>query len=346
MRWGYLAFVAAAWSVVATARADTGPDTGLVDARRALDKLDYAKATTALASALASGAYGHDELAEIYRLRGVVASTLGDKAGAVAAFERLLALDPQATLSSGTSPKITRPFAEATAYFKAHKPLQVTTETASAPPSVTVVVVSDALNMVAGSRAIVAADGKREETRTAPGAARMKLELPAGKRLELRMAVLDEHGNRLIELGSASAPIVITTDVAPPPEVVVVAKPVPPVVVVTPAPHHAIVARWWLWGSVAVGFAAGGTYFGLQARQAGKDLDALNASSRAHDFGEAQAALSRGQRDALISNLGFGIAAGTAVVSAILFATGREHPLPVAPVAMHGGGGVTLEVEF
>jgi hypothetical protein len=331
VRLGCFALVAALWS-------SAYADTGLADARRAIDKLDYQKAQSALGDALASGAYGHDELAEIYRLRGIVASTLGDKAAAIAAFERLLALDPNATLPAGTSPKITRPFAEA-----GRHPLQVTTETATSPPSVTVVIVSDSLGMVSGARAIVVADGKAEETRTAQGSGRMTLAMPAGKRLEVRVAVLDEHGNRLAELGSASAPIVIErveTVVAPPPK---------PVVVVAPPPleHHSIVTRWWLWGTATVVFAAGGTIFGLAARSAGHDLEALNADSKNHTFGEAQSTLSRGQRDALISNLGFGVAAATAIVAGIMFARGGdEHPLPIVPVVAHGGGGVSLEVPF
>ena len=317
-------------------------DTGLGDARRAIEKLDYTKASTALADALSSGAYGHDELAEIYRLRGVVAATLGDKAGAIAAFQRLLALDPTATLPAGTSPKITRPFAEA---GRDPHPLQITTETASAPPVVTVVVVSDSLKLVSGARAIVVADGRPEETRSAPGAARMSLALPRGKRLEVRVAVLDEHGNRLVELGSASAPIVIEHAEEP-----VVIAPKPPIVAVVPrpvAPHdeHSLISRWWLWGTVAVAFGATGVVFGVAARGAGHDLEALNANSSAHDFSEAQAALSRGQRDALFANLGFGVAAASAVVAGILFARGREQPV-LAPMAARGGAGVTLEVPF
>ncbi len=316
-------------------------DSGLGDARRAIEKLDYTKASTALADALSSGAYGHDELAEIYRLRGVVAATLGDTAGAIAAFRRLLALDPGATLSAGTSPKITRPFAEA---GKDSHPLQITTETASSPPSVTVVVVSDTLGMVSGARAIVVADGHAEDTVTAPGAARMSLALPHGKRLEVRVAVLDDHGNRLVELGSASAPIVIEHAEVP---VAVVAKPPVVVVVAPPPPHeqHSIISRWWLWGSVAVAFGATGAIFGVGARNAGHELDALEATSSSHDFSQAQAVLSRGQRDALIANLGIGAAAASAIVAGILFARGREQPV-VAPVITPGGAGVTLEASF
>ncbi len=338
MRWGGLAVVAAL-SLGGHAYADNG----LPDARRAIDKLDYSKASAQLAAALASGEYGHDKLAEIYRLRGIVASTLGDKAGAIAAFQRLLALEPGATLPAGTSPKITRPFAEA---GKDHHALQVTTETGSSPPSVTVVVVSDPLAMVAGARAIVVADGRPEETRTAHGTAgRMTLALPAGKRLEVRVAVLDDHGNRLVELGSASAPIVIerveALVVVEKPHALPIAKPI-----ARDDDHRSIVTRWWLWGSVSVGFATGGTLFGLAARKAGRDLGALNATSSAHDFGEAQAVLSRGQRDALFANIGFGCAAATAIVAGFLFARGREHPLPLAPMAAPSGGGVTLEVPF
>jgi len=206
--------VSLAFALALAAPADAAP---LDDAKAAVEASDYLKAKAALAEALASGANGREELAEIYRLSGIVAGALGDAKAATAAFQRALVLSPKVALPPGTSPKIGRPFAAAQELAKkAGGPLEIRSETAAEPPSVTVIVVADPLHMIARVRATVVVDGKPEQSFERPGSELTTIELPAGARLDVRVAVIDEKGNRLAELGSREVPIVIVGKAPPP----------------------------------------------------------------------------------------------------------------------------------
>jgi hypothetical protein len=320
--------------------------TPLDDAKAAVEASDYLKAKAALAEALASGTNGRDDLAEIYRLSGIVAGALGDPKGATAAFHRALALSPSVALPRGTSPKIGRPFAQAQDLAKkAGGPLEIKSETQADPPAVTVIVAADPLQMIARVRATVVVDGKPEQSFDRPAAERTMIELPVGARLDVRVAALDEKGNRLAELGSRDVPIVIIGKAPPPPPPVVVApikKPPPPR---TPRPLY---MKWWLVGGVAVVFGAAGTYFGIDAVLAKRELDDLNRHSAEHDFSEAQDIESRARRSVLFTNIGYGAAGALAVTAAVLYLTEprarRGERLTVAPV--RGGGALVLGGRF
>jgi hypothetical protein len=87
----------------------------------------------------------------------------------------------------------------------------------------------DPFMMIAKARVYVRADGGKEEMLESAGEKKIKVELPKGKRLDLRVQALDEHGNRVAELGTTDVPIVITTN-----EVVVANA--PPTPTATPKP--------------------------------------------------------------------------------------------------------------
>jgi hypothetical protein len=324
---------------IRSAQAD-GP---LAQAQAAIDQSDYPGAKSAVDSAITSGALGPEELADAYRLRGIVAGALGDAAAATDAFERLLALSPKATLPQGTSPKITKPFASAVAYFKTHEPLKAKAETS--PASVTLVVASDPLAMIAKVRVWASVDGKRETS--IDGAGGNAIALPHGKRVDLRVAGLDDHGNRVVELGTSDAPLVVVG-----PEDKPVERHVTPTAPRAPAPVHdrAWYARWWLWGGVTVAIAGTSLYFGYATYQAKQDLVSIEATSEQHTFDEAKQVEDRGHRDALIANIGFGVAGAAALATAILYLT-RPHPSEermtrVTPTPLRGGAGLALEVPF
>src|SRR3954462_2035736 len=102
-------------------------------ARHDVESSDYLAARGALVSALDAGSASPEDLAEIYKLSGIVEGALGKDAEATASFARWLAIDPKGTLPPGTSPKITRPFDAAA---KKTDALKVKVETEAAPPSV------------------------------------------------------------------------------------------------------------------------------------------------------------------------------------------------------------------
>ncbi len=320
----------------------------LDDAKLAVEASDYLKARGALTEALASGAHGRDELAEIYRLGGVVAGALGEPKAATEAFQRALALSPKIALPAGTSPKIARPFAAAQNLAKGSAPLEIRSETAAEPPSVTVIVAGDPLAMIARVRVAVIADGGPEQTLEEPAAERVTVALPAGARLDVRIAALDPHGNRLAELGSREVPIVVLGK-APPPGGGAVVKALPPPPPPPPRAPRPLYLRWWTWAAGAVVFGAAGTYFGVDAVLAKRELDDLNRHSVEHTFDEAKDVEGRARRGVLFANIGWGAAGVLAVGAGILYLTEPrpargERRVTVAPV--RGGGALVLGGSF
>lgn len=325
-------------------------DDKLERAKAALDASDYAAARSALDEALASGTNGPDQLAEAYRLSGIVRAALGDAKAAQEAFTRCLALTPKATLPVGTSPKIAKPFAAAQNYWKTREPLGLKTETTGAsPPTVTVIIASDPLSMIAKLRVYAVADDGAEKTIDHAALPRAVIELPVGERIDLRVAALDDKGNRLVEVGSKEVPIVVvgpkSTKPKPKPQQV----PVP--VRSGPVAKRPLYLQWWLWGGVAVVFGGAGVYFGIDAVLKKGELDDLNANSPNHTFDEALAVEKRARRSVLFANIGLisggAFAAGAAVLWLI---RPRERPterrLSVTPVVRSNGGGIVLGGHF
>jgi hypothetical protein len=330
-------------------------ETPLEIARAAVESSDYLTAHTALATALATGTNSPEDVVEIYRSSGIVEAALGNAQGASDAFLRCLALSSKVALPAGTSPKITRPFTLAQEYYRAHDPLKVKTETVASPPSVTLVIESDPFTMVAKARVIVVADDGPEQTLEAEGKNRVTIQLPAAKRLDLRVAALDDKGNRLVELGSADVPIVIISSGAVVTDRTIERPPPPPPPPPPPAPpdhERPIYLQWWLWGGAAVALGGIGTGFGIAAISNKHDLEALNAESQQHQFREAKDVESRMRRDVLLTNIGYVAAGAFAVTAGVLFVTRpraaavTENGTSVAPIPVQGGGVVVMKGHF
>ena len=203
------AFVIAVLLASLAPRAHADPT--LDGAKSAVDASDYLTARTQLGQLLAKGDNSPEDLGEIYRLSGIVAGALGETKAATEAFQKCLALAPKSTLPPGTSPKIARPFAEAQTYFKTHEPLKIKADTAAVPPSVTVAVVSDPLAMISRARVIATVDGATSKTIEKAAASEITIALPAGARIDLRVVVLDDNGNRLAEVGTVEMALLART---------------------------------------------------------------------------------------------------------------------------------------
>ena len=343
VRWGLA--VLAVLALVGTARGDN-----LADARKAVDASDYDAARTAIDKALADGTQGPEELADLYRMKGIVDAAEGSTAAATTSFGKWLALDPKAALPTGTSPKITRPFDAAKDQAKSRDPVKVKTETTSDPPTVKLVVVSDPFMMISKVRVHVRADGGKETT--VEGRKKLPIDLPKGKRLDLYVEALDDNGNRVAVLGSSEVPIVIT-GAGGHDEVVVTkkpddhGKPLPPGPAVVQDEHpRPLYLKWWMWTGAAVAVAAGGTYFGMQARSETDHLNQLNANSQDHTFDEAKAVESDARRDVLLFNIGMGVAGAFAIGAAVLYVTEPHAETHVAAVPTNGGGAVVVGGHF
>ncbi|HEU5056459.1 MAG TPA: hypothetical protein VFU21_08030 [Kofleriaceae bacterium] len=306
------ALVAMALLAVPAAADRGGGAAALARARAHLDAVELELARAALEEALAAGDSGPAELAEIHLLAGRVAAALGKEGDAVAAFGRLLALDPAAALPPGLAPKIVAPFEEARERARGAR-LRLRAELReSAEPRLLVTVESDPLAMVAGARAVIAGGAGGEQTVAVAGRRHMTLRLPPGGSLRVALAVVDRHGNRLAEArfaagAGAGDPRLTATVVRP-------LEPARP----APAPRTPLHARWYLWAGASAALLATGTYFALAAGRTGDQLDDWANESGRHDASDALALDDRGRRQTLLANIGFAAGAATAAVATFL----------------------------
>lgn len=328
-----LAAVATAitWCVASSVAA--GP--ALDRARAALDDLRYEDAAAALDEALREGGNSPEATAEIYQLMGEVAASRGDRARAVDAFDHLLALAPGATLREGVSPKLTEPFDAARARAGERAPLGL--RCAVAAGSVEVEVAADPLGMAA---AAYQSGGGSVETAELDGAA--ALIVVADTVVVEYVGLLDEHGNRLVAVAAVECEQEL---IAPSRRGARRAE---------PRAGRSVVGHWALWGGVAVGFAAAGAYFGLDARAKVDELERLVADSAAHDFGEARAVEDDARRSALYANIGFASAGVAAVVAGVLLYRDRhrdrerapDRGISVTPTVGRGSAGIGVGLRF
>jgi hypothetical protein len=309
----------------AIADADRAAQHELDEAERALRDLRYEEASARLDRAQRSGQNGPRALARLYRLDGEVAATLGDPTAARAAFARWLAIEPTAALAPGTSPKITAPFTAAAAQLGGAA-LDVAFRVDDTAAAVALEIRSDPLAMVTGARAFYrgAADVGRAEA----GIARVELALPRAGRLQVVVAALDMHGNRLAEheLTLESATAAPESSAAPrraaAPRPVALAA-----VAAPPPPARARFHRGWALTGAAVGLGAVGGFYALRAAQAQDELDALNAASGEHSYLEAEAAADRLRTRAIVANTGLALAGACALAAALLWPDAPpDHP--------------------
>ena len=343
--WGQVAVAAVLLATLASpARADA-----LADARAAVDGSDYLAARPAVETALKAGTAGPEDLAEIYKLTGIVEAALGNEDASEHAFARWLALDPKGALPPGTSPKITRPFDAALARATKLGPIEAKADTKNAPPAVTLVVENDPEKMIVGAKVYYITDGKPEEMLQAEGKQEVTVELGTGKRIDLRVHAVDRYGNRVVELGSKDVPIVITSSGTETKLVDTRRREVPVDVPAAPPRARRWYLRWWVWGTATVLVAGAGGYFAWQTRGDLQELDELNANSLTHPWSDAQAVESSARRNLLVTNIAAGTAGVLAIGTALLYLTrpttdAREVRATVAP--MHGGGAVVLGGHF
>lgn len=344
-RWGQVAVAAALLTTLAsTARADA-----LADARKAVEGSDYLSARPALDTALKAGTAGPEDLAEIYKLIGIVEAALGNAGPSEKAFARWLALEPRGSLPAGTSPKITRPFDAAKDQAKKAGPLSAKAETSDDPPAVTLVVVNDPVKLIVGARVYFVADRKAEQMLEAEGTGKVTIELGLGKRIDLRLHAVDEYGNRVVELGSKDVPIVITSTgkekrIDPKDRDLLIRK--QPATPPEPRPWY---LSHWTWGAATVVATGVGGFFAWRTREDLQRLDYLAANSLNYRWADAQAVEDSARRNLLVTNIAAGAAGAFAVGTIILFLTrptSDEGELRATITPTRGGGAVSLGGHF
>jgi hypothetical protein len=323
----------------------------LGDARKAVEGSDYVAARPALETALKAGTAGPGELAEIYKLTGIVESALGNTAAAETAFKRWLALDPKGSLPKGTSPKLMRPFSTAQDQAKTTGPLVAKAETDDDPPSVTLVISSDPQKMIVGAKVFFVTDKKAEQTLEAEGSGKITIELGIGKRIDLRLYAVDEYGNRVVELGSKDVPIVITSSGQAKKiddkdrELLITKKRKP----VEPAQPRPVLLRAWVWGTATIVVTGVGGYFAWRTYDDVQHINHLQANSLAYTWGDEQAAEKSARRDLLVTNIAAGTAGVLALGTIILYLTrprSSESQVSATVAPTRGGGTVVLGGHF
>jgi hypothetical protein len=319
-------------------------DDPLAQARSAVAQSDYVAARGQLAAARDAGGRSPEDTAEIYRLSGIVEAALGDPKASTDAFTRLLALSPKATLPAGTSPKITRPFDAAGRYFNSHAALEIKIETTATPPTITLVIASDPLGMVAKAHVVFRVGGSAEQARDVVASERTDITLPAGGRIDARVSALDDHGNHLVDIGSKEVPIVVIGE--PPPAVAATAA--PPVQIAAQPAARPIYKRWWPYAGAAAVLGGVAGYFAWSARSDADELNHLNATSTQHSFDQARAIEDRGRRHALFTNIGLGAAGAFAIAAGVLYliAPGDQRETRVTAAPIPGGGAIALGGNF
>jgi hypothetical protein len=296
--------------------ADRAAALDLDAAEQALHDLRYEEAALLLERARRSGQNGPRALARLFRLHGELAATLGDTAAARAAFAQWLAIEPGAALAAGTSPKITATFAAAAAQLDGAS-LDVGFLLVDDGAAVALEVRSDPLAMVAGARAFY--PGRTDVGRVEAGVARVALAVPGAGRMQVVIAALDAHGNRLaehamtMERAPALEPPVraVPRAASPPPPRVVASSPVPP-------PRWRL-HRGWALGGAAVVLGAVGGVFAVRAVQAQDELDELNRTSADHDYRVAEATADRLRTSAIVANASVALAGGCALAAVLLW---------------------------
>jgi hypothetical protein len=259
-----------------------------------IQQLHFDRALEALDVALRAGDNSPARLARIHRLLGVVSASLGLADAAVGHFEHWLMLEPAGQLDEGASPKLLQPLADARRLLQDRPPLSLRYRLDPAAPSITLLIDSDPLTMVAGVRAIVHRPGGAPATVEQRGGVGLTIPLPPG-RLEVELFALDRHGNRLVELGTISVGAVGRRPRARP-----------------------WLARWYLWGGAALASAAIGTGFAIAETMAQGELDRATQQSWMHDFREVRALEQSARSDALGVNISFAIAGAFAITSVVL----------------------------
>lgn len=348
------ALVLAALAAPAGVRADENRH--LVDARQALASLKYEQALHALEKALYTGKNSSGDMKTIYRMLGEIHAALGRQDEAQRNFRNLLALEPTAELARGISPKIQQPFKAAKDAMSARGKLEVRCSVDDASSRVTLEVVADPAEMVGGARVVYRLEDGTEQIVEASGPGSHTMRVPVTEPVTLVCAAVDEHGNRLAEVGSWSAPLKLS-----PVEPEQQQQSAPALTAARPAakapPPPPLYGRWYVWGTASLLAGGAGGYFGWQATQDEAELDRLNQNSPDHSFSEAEKIEKRGKRNALLANIGIG-AAGVFVVAAVVSlmlepdapaaetATETDTTTSIAPLPLEQGAGVSLSFTF
>ncbi len=294
-------------------------DRALLDeAQRNIDDVDYAAAKRLVDKALAGGEMTRSELARAHRIAGEVSAAFGDAEAAKDHFARWIVLEEGAALPEGRAPKIAAPFAAARTSVKGSLAIEVS-------------IVRD------GEVAKVVVGGDDP------------LGMISGIRVEVGGRVFDEAGKRAeLPIGAGATTVVVVVIDAGRSELARETVTIAPkeVARVERKRGWPAAVRWPTWAGVSiVGLGVAG-YFTYRVRQDANALDKIRANPGEFSVQEAEDARARGERDALIANVGFAVAGAAAVAMVLTYVLEPDAAVEVVPTASKGGAGLTVVLRF
>lgn len=303
----------------------------LEQARKAIDEVRFDEAQRLLVGALADGGNSPAGVREIYKLSASTAVVLGQREVGEQNYRRWIALDATASIGENVAPKLRDPFQAAQAYIAAHGRLTATVTRVSA--TTLDVAVTDPLAMAVSATILggtpVPLNTERRARLTPPDAGAVTL------------AVLDDRGNRLIELTAPAVPIPALTTVTPlplPPREPVVRDDVKP---------RARPSRVWLWVAVpsAVLLVTGGAFASAAINDYYTVQDAI-AASTTHDYSDVTSTQSRANTFTALGATSFGLGVLAAVPAVILYVRARNRDRAVVPVMGSDSAGAAVVGRF
>ena len=201
--------IALACSTIATAA--LAQEAGSLElAEQAYLQIDFAETLEHATAAIESGTLTSAQLVRAYQLVGIAAAALEQEEESRDAYIRMLALDPSREVDRNLAPRLRSPFLEARGYWTARSDRLEANVGLDREEGALTVRFSDPLDMaqlvVVWAR--VAGSAEWEQVRR-PAADSISIPLEGAAdagRIEYAVAVLDFHGNRLIEVGTPNDP--------------------------------------------------------------------------------------------------------------------------------------------
>jgi len=209
---------------LASVASPTFAQTTLDRAENAYSEIDFPRVIELANQALQEGGHSPAEVARIYELIGLSNAAEREEDPAREAYVKMLALRPDAEVDTNLAPRLRSPFLEARGFWASRSSgFAVEARVVRARGSIRVEL-SDPLGMAAQIRVLSRDHAAMEpmgET-TVPAAPEVLVEVPAlpdAPQIDYAVQVLDEHGNRLAEIGTEDQPRIFgdAPAVLPPP---------------------------------------------------------------------------------------------------------------------------------
>lgn len=202
--------LAAVWSTSAVcfgAPAVATSSSTLAEAEAAFEDLKFEKTRDLANRSLELGRASPDEMQRLLYLIGVSEAALDQPEAAQAAFSKLLSLNPDATMAQDLSPKLRSPFMEAKG--RTIEQGELGARASFGTENRIVVELNDPIGMARRVELSVRGSKTGSFVKSFKQAAkRLEFSRIPGPYLEYTIVASDEHGNRLLQEGSESEPLV------------------------------------------------------------------------------------------------------------------------------------------